>query len=257
MSVSFGGVCFVIVAGFRSYFPAGGLGPGDRVPLGEAESRHLVKALRARAGDAVTLFDGLGGAWQATLLESSGGAATVEVSAQMPLEPPVPAVSLGVAMLKGKTMDLVVKLAVEIGVSSLTPLVTTRSEVRLDPKRAQAKRAHWQVTAIESAKQSGNLWPPVINEPMSLEHWLWAQAGADVRLVASLEPDARPVATLLPAGARSLAALVGPEGDFAPEEYVRAAGQGFAAARLGRHVLRAETAVACLLAVIDAYRARS
>jgi len=239
------------MAGFKSYFPVGELNRGDRVRLSADESRHLTKSLRAKPGDPVTLFNGVGGAWSG-ILESLGGEAEVRIEAPMSIPEPQVEVSLAVGILKGKAMDAIVKGAVEMGAREMIPLFTSRTEVRLDEERAAAKREHWQTVAIEAMKQSGNLAPLSVREPMTLTSWLRAEPKHSVRIVASLCPDARPILDCWSDEGRDVCVLVGPEGDFSPEEYAVIGAAGFTAAALGSHILRAETACVYALAAIDA-----
>jgi len=209
--------------------------------LDAAESRHLTKALRARPGDAVTLFDGRGAAWLG-VMETTGREAMVRVASAIDVRSPAPAITLAMALLKGKAMDAVVKAAVEIGVTRLTPLVTEHTEVRLDAARAASKVAHWEAVAIEAMKQSGNLAGMALDSPAPLADWLTGAEGAEVRLVASLEPGAVPILRALSPPTGDVCVLIGPEGDFSPGEYRAIGGAGFTPVSLAEHVLRAETA---------------
>ncbi|WP_309397213.1 RsmE family RNA methyltransferase [Cerasicoccus maritimus] len=239
------------VAGFRSYYPQGGLTPGALAELDAAESRHLTKALRARVGDAVTLFDGRGSAW-AGALESLGRETTVRVETELALSPRPVELTLAVALLKGKALDAVIKCAVEIGAAGIVPLFTAHSEVRLDDKRAESKTEHWRTTAIEAAKQSGNLAGFTVHAPQALDAWLSGLEGDGLRLVASLQPESRPLLEWIDQPVSAVMMLIGPEGDFSPGEYERIAAKGFAAATLGPFVLRAETACTYALSALQA-----
>lgn len=236
------------VAGFRSYFPQGGLKVGQTANLDAAESRHLVKALRARVGDAVTLFDGVGGAWSGRLTDL-GRQAQVRIEAVMGVPRPAP-IYLAIGLLKGKGLDAVIKCAVELGIAGVIPLETRNSEVRLDADRAESKLEHWRTVAIEAAKQSGNLAKFELSVPQRLTDWLKQDFGDALTLVASLQPGAKPLAQQLPPGQRRVIALVGPEGDFSPEEYAQMT--NFSPVALGPHVLRAETASVYFMSVIHA-----
>lgn len=236
------------VAGFRSYYPQGGLKPGAAAELDANESRHLTKALRARPGDSVTLFDGRGEAWEGRV-ETAGRHTTVLIETVCTVRPPLP-IFLAVAMLKGKAMDAVIRAAVELGAAGVIPLESERTEVRLDADRAENKVGHWQTVAIEAAKQSGNLAGLDIPPPRPLDSWLGGVEG--LKLVASLSPGAKPLLNALEERPVRATLLIGPEGDFSPAEYQRIAKAGFLAVSLGSHVLRAETAAAYALSVMHA-----
>ncbi|MEO0794349.1 MAG: RsmE family RNA methyltransferase [Verrucomicrobiota bacterium] len=240
------------MAGFRSYFPNGNLKKGQLVSLSAIESRHLVKALRAKIGDPVTLFDGQGEAWTATI-NGVGREAEVLIGDVLPIEPAGHELILGLGMLKGKAMDSAIKLAVEIGATSLFPLATERTEVRLGAARAESKHEHWQTVAIEAAKQSGNLGGLAIHAPQSLASWTAGLDHKPLLIVASLEEGAQPILETLAASNGSVCIAVGPEGDFSPSEYLALDEAGFLPVSFGSNVLRAETAVAYALSVIKAH----
>lgn len=157
-------------------------------------------------------------------------------------------------------MEDIVRQATELGVAVVAPLETTRVETRVDADRAERKRDKWRAVAIEAAKQCGNPWLPEIRPTSGLAGFLHAPdvVAADLRLVASLRPEARPLTAILRefevvnAGRapRSAAWLVGPEGDFTPEEAAAAAAAGWRPVSLGPLVLRCDTAAVCALGVL-------
>ncbi|WP_269539467.1 16S rRNA (uracil(1498)-N(3))-methyltransferase [Cerasicoccus fimbriatus] len=240
------------MAGFRSFFPQGALSAGQTAKLDVAESRHLTKALRARPGDAVTLFDGRGTAWDCVLTET-GRDAVVRVETELAPAKPAAQLTLAVGLLKGKALDAVIKCAVELGAAGIVPLFTRHSEVRLDADRAESKAAHWRTTAIEAAKQSGNLAAFSVATPVTLEDWLKGDLSNATKLVASLEPGAVPILAAVREPSRPILVLIGPEGDFSAEEYARIRATGFTPVDLGPHVLRAETACTYVASALQAH----
>lgn len=244
------------MAGYRCFWSGPAPVAQSELILDAAASRHLVKALRVRQGEAVTLFDGQGRAWGCTLQVADGKAAVLAVGPEQCL--PRSAVSLGLAVSvpKGKTMDGLIRMAVEIGLQTLQPLWTAHGEVRLSGDRLAQKLEHWRTTAIEAAKQSGQLWLPEIHPPVALTDWL-AQSPQALLVVGSLEPGSRPLVEALPSKAEAVTMVVGPEGDFSPAEYQQLQEAGALAVRLAAGVLRVDTACAYLLSVADALLRRS
>lgn len=222
------------------------------VTLGPEESAHLVRSLRARSGDAVTLLDGRGLVAEGVLAEADAGGATVELVSVRRSPRPRPAVTLAQGMPKGGVMDDLVRTACEAGASTIVPLMTARCEVRLEPERAAARRLRWSTQAVEACKQSGSPWLADIAEPVTFQNWLASlgPAGAyELRLTGSLESDAEPVGRLDFSAATKVVWLIGPEGDLTPEELTTARRAGFRPCSLGPTVLRAENAaLACLVA---------
>ena len=226
-----------------------GAGP---VTLGPEESGHLVRSLRARRGDTVVLLDGEGLVAEGRLAVADGEAAQVEVLKVSRAPAPAPRIVLAQGMPKGGTMDGLVRSVAEAGAAEVVPLMSARSEVRLEGERALAKAERWRDQAIEACKQCGNPWLARVAPPATFRAWIDALPPAvpgEVRLTASLEIDAEPLARVDLAAAARVTWLVGPEGDLAPEELAAARHAGFRPVTLGPLTLRAETAaLACVIA---------
>ncbi|HSH09941.1 MAG TPA: RsmE family RNA methyltransferase, partial [Oceanipulchritudo sp.] len=161
-----------------------------------------------------------------------------------------------VALPKGKTFPALLHKAVELGVSEITPLMTTHAEA--DPGRAEQKRDRFESILIEALKQSGNPWMPQLNATTALDEVLSATTPGVQRLCAALQPEARPLWTLLghtlqPTG--TIEVFVGPEGDFSTEEYARLREAGCTFASLGPLVLKVETAASLVLGALALWSA--
>ncbi len=239
------------MAGFRVYFAEAEKKPAGRVSLSREESHHLARVLRARPGDVVELMDGCGHVGQAVVAGIDGRELVLEVSGWEEVSLPACSQVLAQAIPKGKTMDGVLRRVTEIGVHQVVPLVTARTEVRLEPKKASGKRGHWEQVVLEACKQSGNPWAPEIAPVCGFAEWVSALSDpgpGECRLMGSLLPGAGFLSTVWPSGKvdRVLWAI-GPEGDFTAEEYEALSRAGFRAVTLGTHVLRVETAVSVAL----------
>lgn len=224
--------------------------------LSEAESKHAVQVLRLGKGDTLTVFDGRGTEAKArvTAADKSGLAYEILARAKHPI--PDVRVHLGQAIPKGKSMDLILQKATELGVGSITPILADRSVVDLDAEKTEVKREKWQAVVLEACKQCGQNWLPEVHLPTSLPQFLEGLPRAGLRLIASLQPDARPMPVVLrQAWATGMGGevtlLIGPEGDFTPAELGRARAAGFLPVSLGPHILRTETATLfCLSALL-------
>ncbi|RYG86396.1 MAG: RsmE family RNA methyltransferase, partial [Alphaproteobacteria bacterium] len=111
----------------------------------------------------------------------------------------------------------------------------------------------WRRNALEACKQCGQDTLPDIGDPISFDRWIATQAGIPgLKLIASLAPGARPFRTVLEdhPGTKAATLLVGPEGDFFPEETVAALEAGFLPISLGSIVLRVETATLFCLSAL-------
>jgi 16S rRNA (uracil1498-N3)-methyltransferase len=166
---------------------------------------------------------------------------------------------LGQAIPKGKNMDLIVQKAVEIGAAEIAPIISDRTVVQLDSESGLQKQSKWQQIAIEAAKQCGQNWLPRVHTPKKLaEFFSTADQQFDLRLIGSLQPDARHLKSILEMYStehrvrpRSVLMLVGPEGDFTPAELALARRNGCQPITLGPIILRVETAAIYCLSVLS------
>lgn len=240
---------------YRSYCPPGSIREGA-ISLEAGESHHLVRVNRARQGDPVAAFDGCGNEYDCVLAVAHDKRALLKVVAQRQV-PRLPySLTLAQALPKGKTFDNIVRHATEIGASRIVPVVTERTEVRLDEKRSPKKEEKWRTTALEAAKQCGTPFIPEISPTTGLESLLDAEEAYDLKLVAGLVPEAQSLAGFLPRGIQGTPEapfrvlwLVGPEGDFTPEEIDAPRTHGFSFVTLGPYVLRCETAALYALSI--------
>ncbi len=245
---------------FRVYVSPSPTLTARELVLSAGEGHHLVQVNRARCGDPVIAFDGEGREWSC-ILESGDGRKPVHLRVVSHFSrTPLPcSLVLGQALAKGGTMDEIMRQATELGAAVIAPLSTSRSEVHLDPERAAKKVDKWRVATIEAAKQCGNPWVPRVEPIQPISAFLTSPAvqATELRLVASLRPEAQPLHDILAKhrathgrGPASVAWLVGPEGDFSPEESAYALAAGWLPASLGPLVLRCDTAAVYALATL-------
>jgi 16S rRNA (uracil1498-N3)-methyltransferase len=227
------------------------------IELSAGESHHLVSVNRAKAGDTVVAFDGRGSEWICELAEAGKRGTLLKVRFAQKARPMPWRITLGQALPLGGAMDSIVRKATEIGVSMIVPLESERTQVRLDAERSDRKIEKWQTAALEAAKQCGNPWLPEIAPVSPASAFMESAAGYDLKLIASLQPGARSLKSVLsdyrgshgrpPA---SVLWLVGPEGDFTPAEMGRSRSAGFEPITLGPLVLRCETAAVYALSIL-------
>ena len=228
------------------------LAAGQRITLPETAGHHAARVLRLVAGDALTVFDGRGGEFRATLVRVSRAAVEVDVEAHEPVDrESALAVELGQGICKGDRMDLVVQKATELGVRAIRPIVCERTVVKLDAARAERRIAHWRAIAVHAAQQSGRTRVPEVAGVEDLGAWL-ARGGVGPAFVLSPRAGASLSDLAPPAPGEPVRLLVGPEGGLSPREVGRAGAAGFAGLRLGPRVLRTETAALVALAALQA-----
>ncbi len=221
------------------------------------ESHHCVNVLRLGANERITVFDGAGREASAVIVEANSKGVVVKVAASSKTPPPPCAITLAQAVPKGKNMDLIVQKAVELGASSIAPILSDRTVVQLEAGEMEKKRAKWQEVALEACKQCGQNHLPAVAKPCSSKEFFDRADRAELMLIASLQPDARPVKSVLQDFVathsrlpRSAMVMVGPEGDFTPAELSLAKSNGCLPVTLGPIILRTETAAIYCLSVL-------
>lgn len=231
----------------------------NEIELAVDESHHLLKVLRARPGERLGLFTGVGHTAEATLIGVRQKRARCrllpETRRQTP--PPESAITLIQAIPKHKLMDDIIQKATELGVQVIQPLITERVIVQLSESAAEQRHQRWQKIALEATRQCGRSWMPTVLPVQSLPEILPVIAHFDLCLIASLQAEARPFHEVVsqvskrPAGApRRLALVIGPEGDLTDSETAMLKNAGAQLVRLGPAVLRVETAALCGLSLL-------
>jgi len=226
------------------------LSPGAEFVLPEPAARHAVTVLRLQAGDTLTLFNGAGGEYSASLVAVGKREARVRLIEFHAAERESPlAITLALGISAGERMDYSLQKATELGVSAIQPLSTERSLVKLAGERADKRLQHWQHVVIAACEQCGRNRVPVVAPVQKLFAYL-ATLDRSERLLL-LSPDAVTPLKQVPRSA-SVVLLIGAEGGLAPSEYQAAEASGFEPVSLGPRILRTETAPVAALAVLQA-----
>ena len=209
-------------------------------------------------GQQLTLFDGTGGEWDATISHMGRSSVQVQAGEHAPVEREAGrTVHLALGVPANERMDWLVEKAAELGVASIQPLMTERTVLRLAGERADKKRQHWQAIAVAACEQCGRNRVPVVHPVQLLADFLHATRPATgaaplppaQRFILSLDARALSLPRAMVAGGPVLL-LSGPEGGFSAGEEDLALAQGFAPLSLGARVLRAETAPLAVLAAL-------
>ncbi len=208
--------------------------------LPESAAQHARSVLRLRPGAAVRLFDGAGREHAAVLEAVSAREVRARLAERVaPRDESPLAVSLAFAPLKGERLEWALQKAVELGVASLRPMLTLRTEAAARPALHGARHERWARVCSAAAEQCGRAVVPPLLPALTFEALLREPWGG-ARLLFSERPGATPLRSL-PRPERVLA-LVGPEGGWDDGELAAARDAGLACVALGPRVLRAETA---------------
>jgi 16S rRNA (uracil1498-N3)-methyltransferase len=225
------------------------LAAGETVALERPQSNYLGNVLRLAAGDTILVFNGRDGEWQASIAGRKRPDSLTIVAQTRPQDR-LPDLAYVFAPLKHARLDYMVQKAVEMGASSLQPVLTRFTQVsRVNSERMRAN-------VIEAAEQCGILSLAEVAEPVSLDRYLGGRAAQRLLVFCDEAADtANPLAALqggltAPDG---VDILIGPEGGFADEERALLLRQPrIIRLSLGPRVLRADTAGVAALALVQA-----
>ena len=212
------------------------------IQLSESAAAHATKALRLSVGDQVILFNGDGFNYDCELIsiKKNEVIAKVIVSQKVTNESPLP-IHLLQGISSGDRMDYTIQKAVELGVTSIQPISSLRSVVKLSAERAEKRVVHWQNIAISACEQSGRAFAPKVHAPMSLQNWLAAHPiNHSTRILLNPIGAKRLADIVKPAGEIQL--LIGAEGGLSQGEIDTALSHDFQSIALGPRILRTETA---------------
>jgi 16S rRNA (uracil1498-N3)-methyltransferase len=228
--------------------------------LAGAEAHHARDVLRMKEGEKLVLFNGQGREITGEIVDVSQNKIRLRKLHEAETPPLQCRIVLGQAIPKGKNIELIVQKAVEIGAAEIAPIISDRTIVQVDSASAAQKQSKWQQIAIEAAKQCGQNWLPRVRTPKKLGDFFSnaAEQSFDLRLIGSLQPDARHLKKILTEYSnehrdrpRSVLMLIGPEGDFTPAELSLARRHGCQPITLGPIILRVETAAIYCLSVLS------
>lgn len=228
----------------------------DRGVLDAEQSHHCSDVMRQKVGDLLSVFNGEGVEAKARITEVGKGEVKFQVLAKAVTPRVAHPVWLAQALTKPRSMELIIQKATELGVAEIVPLQSDHSVVQVDDEKADAKLDKWSKLTIEAAKQCGQNWLPKVQAPQAPGAFITSIPKGAVKLIASLQAEARPLKAVLREHLPGLkpgtpiVVMIGPEGDFTPAEIGAARSAGFAPVSLGKIILRAETAAFFALSAI-------
>lgn len=223
---------------------------GRRIVVTGDDLRHIRTVLRKGPGEFLTLLDGQGVEYTAKIVALERAEIITEIESEERREIRGPHITLGQGLPKSDKMDFIVQKATELGVSSIVPLVTERTIVKVkDEKRV----SRWRKIAKEAAMQSNRADIPKVEAIRQLSDFLrtlnselgtllllpWEEATEPIRNALRKNPDVKDIIV-----------LIGPEGGFSRAEADFARSRGFLPVSLGPFILRTETAAVAVLSML-------
>jgi 16S rRNA (uracil1498-N3)-methyltransferase len=222
------------------------------------EAHHALHVLRLQRGERVTVLDGAGTEFFCDVESATKNSLVLAVTEKKFTPAPACAITLLVAIPKGKIIESIIQKAVELGAHRIVPLLTERVVTQLDDDGAEAKREKWQTIAIEAIKQCGAPWLPKVEAPQTIAEFLAHGEKIELSLIGSLQTERKhPRAWIqefqkthgrLPSSA---GAWIGPEGDFTLAELKLIEAAGAKPVTLGALTLRVETAAIYCLSFLN------
>lgn len=213
---------------------------GTSTDLSADGAGHVGRVLRMTAGDRLTLFNGEGGQYQATIEQTTKKSVTVHIDEFQATDSESPLkIHLGQAISRGDKMDFTIQKSVELGVTTITPLFSERCGVKLSGERLDKKVQQWQKVVISACEQSGRNFVPKVMPPQQLKDWA-AEKTDELKL--NLHPRAKYSINTLPEPKAGVRLLIGPEGGLSADEISMTEQYNFEETLLGPRVLRTETA---------------
>lgn len=222
----------------------------EKIVLDEEQSRHIAKSLRMKKGDMITVCNGNGTDYGCIIDEITKTTVTLSVCYKQASESePSVKVSLYQGVPKGDKMEDIIQKGVELGIFSITPVLTKRSISRPDEKQAAKKQQRYSKIALEAAQQSGRGIVPEINRMIDFKNAV-SECEADL-IIIFYEGGGQSLKSLIKDNIESIAIFIGPEGGFEKEEVEAVIEKGGINATLGKRILRTQTApVAALTSIM-------
>lgn len=223
---------------------------GQTIELSPEAGQHVAVVLRMQPGEPLTLFPGNNMEFEAniTSVKKRQVIVTIGLSKKINRESPL-SIHLAQAISRGERMELVMQKTVELGVASITPLITERCAVKLDKERMVKKLHQWQSIVIAACEQCGRNQVPVVHSPVTLEQFI-KESSAGLKLI--LHPDFKKTWRDYTLEQPDIALIIGPEGGLSDAEVKLAGDCGFMPLSLGPRILRTETAAITALSVLQA-----
>lgn len=212
--------------------------------------RHAIQVLRLKAGEPLTLFNGNGGEYRCQIQTAEKRKSRILVqsfngtSRESSLD-----ITLAQSLIKPEKMDFCIQKSVELGVTTIQPIITDRTIVRIIPKQLEKKMQRWKGIIIAACEQSGRTSVPKLHPPLLLNSWL-EKPSISQRFM--MLPNASESLSEIPLK-ESVELLVGPEGGFTDTEESLCLNNNIQTIHFGSRILRAETAAIAGLSLLQAY----
>jgi len=235
----------------RIYVPST-LDADNSITLSKESSHYLSNVLRLQGGSPLIVFNGKGGEYNAEISEIKKRDVTINVKeyADVDNESPL-SIHLLQGVSRGEKMDYTIQKATELGVKTITPVITERSIIKMSAERWLKKIEHWRGVAISACEQCGRNILPEINEPIEFRSIINAVSSDENDALIILHPGGTSLKIVISKAPRRVTVLIGAEGGFSETELANAISSGFVPVAIGPRILRTETAGAAIISALQ------
>lgn len=221
-----------------------------------SESHHIARVLRKKPGDLIQIFDGKGWVGSARITEISNSnkvkgellpAFDINRNA-LSSDKNYPSFSLHLypALIQSSNFEWMIQKVTEIGISSIQPILTERTQIRFSPEKSETKLKKWEKIILSAAKQSGRLTLPIISYPSQFLQVINTINKDDLKIILWEGEEKLSLSKVLHQTEFSqksrIHVFIGPEGGFTIEEIRETKKHDVLAVSIGNNILRAETA---------------
>lgn len=233
---------------------------GADIILEDEDYNYIVRVLRHREGDSIVLFNGEGGEYHGIIIEITKRHLTVRLKKYNPINRGSRIkINILQSLVKGEKMDFVLQKGSELGMHSITPIVTERSVLHLKKEQLPKRLERWHQIITAACEQCGLNIPPQLHEPIALKEWIENHSSEEESLLITLSPTAEQSlgnflshdledAETMPA---SITFIIGPEGGLSDEEIDLLQKAGAHSVTLGPRILRTETAALSVISTLQ------
>jgi 16S rRNA (uracil1498-N3)-methyltransferase len=221
----------------------------DCINLEEAESHYVKAVLRLKIKNEIILFNGTDYEYHGYIQEIQKKSVLISIKKQIKKNTDSPIKTrLLIAISRSNRFDMIVQKATELGISSITPIETDYSDIKIKKINLSHKLNHWQKISINACQQSGRNCLPTIEQIQSFSNAITADSSGKKII---LTPGCNKTLKSIGSVKKEISIASGPEGGFSEREMTLAKNTGFDAISLGPRILRTETAPLAALSIIQ------
>ena len=219
--------------------------------LDEFSSHHALRVMRIKVDDFLVLFNGDGFEYRGRVSDIYKKTINVEILSKEKNNNESPInINLFQSISSNEKMDMVIQKATELGVSSIQPIFTSRSTIKLSLDRTKKRLIHWRQVSISACEQSGRSKIPTIKSPIGFDQVSEGITTNSLNLL--LHPDKLEESSNLPNEySGDINIFIGPEGGFNQDEVLLLKKQNCINIQLGPRILRTETAPLAIIAILQ------